>query len=251
MLQQWHPFQTTLRVSELTDWTILCDFDGTVAVDDITDTLLERFGRPGWERLEADWRAGRIGSRECMAGQVALLDMSGDELDAHLAERSIDAAFPAFVEAARTAGMPVEILSDGLDYAIRTILGRYRLDGLPIVANRLLPAGERRWRLEFPNASDACRAASGTCKCARTGASRSRPVRTVLIGDGASDFCVAEVADFVLAKGRLIEHCRSRRIAHATIDGFADALRLLPTLLAVAADDEDPFPLLQDAALDA
>ncbi|WP_442975539.1 hypothetical protein, partial [Salmonella enterica] len=60
---------------------MLCDFDGTIAHDDVIDSLLLRFGRAGWDRLEADWREGRIGSRECLAGQVALLDMSRDELD--------------------------------------------------------------------------------------------------------------------------------------------------------------------------
>ena len=43
-------------------WTILCDFDGTIAVEDVIDSMLVRFGRPGWEALEDDWRAGRIGS---------------------------------------------------------------------------------------------------------------------------------------------------------------------------------------------
>src|SRR5690348_13466895 len=69
----------------LPGWTILCDFDGTISVEDVIDSLLDRFGRPGWEVLEQDWRAGRIGSRECMSGQVDLLHMTRAELDSHLA----------------------------------------------------------------------------------------------------------------------------------------------------------------------
>ena len=214
----------------MSQWTFLCDFDGTIAVDDTTDTLLERFGQSGWERLESDWRAGRIGSRECMGGQVALLDMNRAELDAHLAERTIDPAFAAFVKAAHAGGTHVEVLSDGLDYAIRSILARYALDWLPITSNRLEPHGERGWRLSFPNASAVCRGASGTCKCARAEASRGGRKRVLLVGDGASDFCVAEAADLVFAKGKLIAHCIAKNIPHAAIDGFADALNLLPLL---------------------
>jgi 2,3-diketo-5-methylthio-1-phosphopentane phosphatase len=228
-------------------WTILCDFDGTIALDDTTDTLLERFGQPGWERLESDWRAGRIGSHDCMAGQVALLDMSRAELDAHLADRAIDPAFAEFVRVAQAGGAQVEVLSDGLDYAIRTILGRHGLDWLPITSNRLEPAGERRWRLEFPNASPACRVASGTCKCMRAQATRKR---VLLIGDGASDFCVAAASDFVFAKGALIAHCVEKRIPHAAIHGFADALAQLPALIEgnlIAAPGL--VPTLPDAAL--
>ena len=215
----------------MSDWTILCDFDGTIAVDDTTDTLLERFGRRGWEKLEDDWRAGRIGSHDCMAGQVSLLDMSREELDGHLAERAIDPAFAAFVKTTHSQGMHIEVLSDGLDYAIRTILAREGLDWLPVTSNRLEPAGERSWRLGFPNASAACRVASGTCKCARAALSRAGHKRVLLVGDGASDFCVAEAADFVFAKGKLIAHCVANKIPHAAIHGFADALALLPGLI--------------------
>ena len=238
------PIRTSFRKRAMVaTWTVLCDFDGTVALDDTTDTLLERFAQPGWELLETDWRAGRIGSQDCMAGQVALLDMTRAELDAHLAARAIDAKFPAFVKAAHREGVHVEILSDGLDYAIRTILGYEGLDWLPVTSNRLEPAGEREWRLGFPNASALCRVASGTCKCARAGTAQAARKRVLLIGDGASDFCVAAAADFVFAKGKLIAHCREQNIAHAPISGFADALALLPALLdgTLAADAEPPL----------
>jgi 2-hydroxy-3-keto-5-methylthiopentenyl-1-phosphate phosphatase len=215
----------------VSDWTLLCDFDGTIALDDVTDTVLARFGRPGWEVLEADWRAGRIGSQVCMAGQVALLDMDRTELDAHLAQRAIDPAFAEFVAIARGNGMPIEVLSDGLDYAIHAILSRYGLDWLPVTANRLESSGERSWRLEFPNASATCRVASGTCKCARAVRGQAARKRVLLIGDGASDFCVAEAADFTFAKGKLIQHCRAKDIPHVAIEGFDDAIKWLRDLV--------------------
>jgi 2-hydroxy-3-keto-5-methylthiopentenyl-1-phosphate phosphatase len=221
-----------LKGKPVADWTILCDFDGTIAVDDTTDTLLERFARPGWEALEADWRRGRIGSHDCMARQVALLDMDRGELDAHLAECAIDPAFAAFVKTAHAAGVHIEVLSDGLDYAIRSILGRNGLDWLPITSNRLESAGAREWRLAFPNASATCRVASGTCKCARADKAQAARKQVLLIGDGGSDFCVAGAADFVFAKGKLATHCRAQDNPHAVIHGFTDALRLLPDLIA-------------------
>ena len=216
----------------MSDWTILCDFDGTVSVEDITDSMLERFARPGWQTIEAAWRRGEIGSHDCMAEQVALIDASRDEIDAHLDAMMIDRAFPAFVAEAEQAGLPLAIVSDGLDYAIRRILGSHGLGRLPIIANRLEDAGPRRWRLDFPHGSPACRIAMGNCKCACASRARDGARRVLLIGDSASDFCVAAEADLVFAKHRLIEHCRSAGIAYVPITGFADALELLPTLLA-------------------
>ena len=67
----------------------------------------------------------------------------------------------------------------------------------------------------------------------------------LLIGDGASDFCVAGEVDLVFAKHRLIEHCRAAGIPYVPITGFADALELLPTLLAgeLAAHGHEASPV--------
>jgi len=214
----------------LSGWTILCDFDGTISVEDVIDSLLDRFGRPGWEVLEQDWRAGRIGSRECMAGQVDLLQMTRAELDTHLTGLWIDHAFPGFVARARELHVPIRIVSDGLDYAIQQILGRYGLADLPLAANHLAPGvPPKLWRLSSPFQATGCR--SGTCKCACVTQAQDTGDKTLLIGDGASDFCAADRADFVFAKHRLIEHCRAAGIPYMPITGFEDALELLPELL--------------------
>ena len=214
----------------MSEWTILCDFDGTVSVEDITDSLLERFGRGGWQAIEAAWKRGEIGSHDCMAQQVALLEATPGELDAHLDAMSIDRAFPAFAAAAAQAGIPLAIVSDGLDHAIRRILRRHGLGDLPVIANRLEASGANSWRLDFPHGADGCR--SGNCKCACAARARAVRPRVLLIGDGASDFCVAGEADFVFAKHRLIEHCRAAGIPYVPVTGFADALELLPALVA-------------------
>ena len=213
-------------------WNILCDFDGTIAIEDATDSLLERFAHPDWQVLERDWRAGRIGSGECMAGQVALLDASREQIDAHLAALRIDPACSMFVEAAIAAGLTLCVVSDGLDYAIKSILRRPELHWLPVPAHHLVQAGERCWKLETPFADAHCRIASGHCKCVSAVRAHNKHRRVLLIGDGASDFCAAAEADFVFAKHRLIEHCRHAGIPHVSIVGFADAVGLLPALLA-------------------
>jgi 2-hydroxy-3-keto-5-methylthiopentenyl-1-phosphate phosphatase len=231
----------------VTAWNILCDFDGTISVEDVIDSLLDRFGRPGWEALEQDWRAGRIGSRECMSGQVALLDMRKEELDIHLDGLWIDHAFPAFVARCRELSTPIRVVSDGLDYAIHRILGRYHLDTLPLAANHLAPATPpRQWQLTSPFQAEGCR--SGTCKCACVAQARQTGGKTLLIGDGASDFCAADRVDFVFAKHRLIEHCRSAGIPYVPITGFEDALELLPRLLdgSLLAEHEQVLPAVSN-----
>jgi hypothetical protein len=44
------------------------------------------------------------------------------------------------------------------------------------------------------------------------------------MGDGQSDFCIAERANFVLGNGRLAAHCR---LPHVEIEDFADATAIM------------------------
>lgn len=209
-------------------WIVQCDFDGTISVDDVTDTLLQRFGRDGWQALEVAWEQGRIGSRECMKGQVALLDMSEAELVAHLDGMAVDPHFAAFVQAARRSGIAVQVVSDGLDRAIAHVLHRHGLDDLPVFANRLVQTGEREWQMQSPHADPHCLRASGNCKCARAAEQQAVRTKVLYIGDGSSDFCVAGRADLVLAKSSLIGHCRARGIAHRPFVDFAEAIDMIP-----------------------
>jgi 2-hydroxy-3-keto-5-methylthiopentenyl-1-phosphate phosphatase len=210
---------------------IICDFDGTIALEDVTDTLLERFALPEWQRIEDDWKAGRIGSRECMLRQVALLRATPGQIDQCLDEVAIDPGFPRFVATAAKLGCELLVVSDGLDYAIRRVLGRFGLDRLPILANRLELTGSDRWRLGFPHASDGCAKGSGTCKCNIATRNGGDARLRVLIGDGASDFCAATSVHMVFAKDRLLDHCRANALPHVGFTGFAEVGRLLADLL--------------------
>ena len=208
-------------------WVIQCDFDGTISVVDVTDAMLERFARPDWREIEAEWEAGRIGSGECMKRQVALLDMSRAELDDFLAGVAIDPHFLAFVKAAGRLGIALQVVSDGMDSAIHRVLAVHGLEGLPVYANHLVQLDERRWRLTSPNAAATCVSACGTCKCELLARHTATSHKVLFVGDGRSDFCVAAKADFVLAKSRLVDHCVGEGIAHAVFCNFEDALALM------------------------
>ena len=229
-------------------WIIVCDFDGTISCDDVTDGILERFARPGWQQLESAWQRGEIGSAVCMSGQIELLDVSHEELATYLATVAIDKYFPQFFAAATAAGIPLVIASDGLDMAITSVLRRHALPSLPIISNRLIARGARQWQLQMPFGSADCVVASGTCKCAAAERLRRGWRRVLLIGDGTSDFCVARQADYVLAKERLASHCSAAGIAHTKIDNFADALAFLPRLCAPHESTDTLFPRTQESA---
>lgn len=212
---------------------VYVDFDGTIMLCDTTDYLFERFALPEWRAVEDEWAAGRIGSRECMAQQVALLRATKSELEAAAAELEIDPGFAGFLAMLRQLGVGATVVSDGLDIVIDLTLKRFGID-LPRYANHLVQTGENTWRLEFPHGRADCAAGSGHCKCARLEAHRQQ--LSVVVGDGRSDFCIAGRADLVLAKSKLIGECEANGLPHLPFRDFAEATVLLEGWLKAAPD---------------
>ena len=98
---------------------ILCDFDGTVAQDDVGNLLFSTFAPQAESAaIIGQWRRGEISSRECLEREAALANVDKGELDKFIRERAMDPYFKDFYDFARKRGMEVAILSDGLDYYI-------------------------------------------------------------------------------------------------------------------------------------
>jgi len=216
---------------------VFVDFDGTIAPVDTTDLLLERFADPAWHGIEEEWKAGRIGSRECLVRQIDLVRASPEELDDFVSRIDIDPGFDAFLALCRRFDFDVTVVSDGLDRTVGNVLARHG-HILPFRANKLTYLGDNRWRLSFPHARSDCRALSGNCKCQFAEAAVGH-VR-IVVGDGRSDFCVSERADLVLAKGSLARHCRTNDLPHFEIKCFDEATARLATWLAEQAAEGHP-----------
>jgi 2,3-diketo-5-methylthio-1-phosphopentane phosphatase len=199
------------------------DFDGTLAREDTVDALLERFASPDWRTIEDDWLAGRVSTVDCMKAQMALVKADRASLDEFFRAIELDPAFLPFYDHV-SAFASVAIISDGLDHAIRVALREARLPAMPVFANKLVfqPGGVA---IEYPHLDPLC-SSNGVCKCAaaRSLAADGGDGLVVLIGDGKSDACLAGRADFVFAKGRLLDHCLAEGIVHTPFETFADVL---------------------------
>ena len=196
-----HPFTEKQDVFQLPDfaagpYSVICDFDGTVTPFDVTDAILERFARPAWKTIEDEWVRGAISARQCMERQIPLIEAPLERLDAFLDTVPVTGGFVEFVRYSRSKGIPLGIVSDGMDYPIKRILNRHGLRHVPVVANRMVYR-EGAYRLEFPYGREGC--ASGVCKCGVAEAV-SGDGKTLLIGDGLSDCCLARSASFTLAR---------------------------------------------------
>jgi len=211
--------------------SVYVDFDGTIAPSDPTDTLFARFCNPSWRTIEREWQEGRRSARDCMAEQVDLLRATPEAMAALMRSIKIDPDFPNFVALCRRWEVRVVVVSDGLDRLVGDVLRAAGLH-LPFFANRLQWLGGDRWKLDFPFALSGCAAALGNCKCGHGAGPPGREGLSIVVGDGRSDFCIAERAHLVLAKGQLAAHCRFRKLPYQPVQDFADATAVLGRWLA-------------------
>jgi HAD superfamily phosphoserine phosphatase-like hydrolase len=184
---------------------VLVDYDGTVALTDVSDSVMAEHVPGIWEVEAAAYDAGRMGSRRLMEIEMALVDAPGPELLATAAAQPHDSGFVPFVRRAQEAGVPVEIVSDGFGFFIDPALEALGVGELPVITARTTFEG-RRASIAFPNGHPSC-FVCGTCKRNRVLAHQAAGRAVVFIGDGESDRYAAGYSDVVWAKRSLIPIC--------------------------------------------
>jgi 2,3-diketo-5-methylthio-1-phosphopentane phosphatase len=123
---------------------VLCDFDGTVAQDDVGNLLFRTFAAHGdAAEVVSRWERGEISSRECLEKEASLASCCADELRKFVHARTIDPYFKDFHDFARQRGIEVVVLSDGLDFYIEQILIRNGLGQIEFFANQLRLEGQK------------------------------------------------------------------------------------------------------------
>lgn len=214
-------------------WICVSDFDGTISSVDATDRLLEEYADPAWQDIEAEWKSGLIGSRECLARQIALIREPKAKIEALARSISIDPEFKSFAHYCERSGTKLVIVSDGLDCLINPILQREGLSHIPVFSNALVAAGHNAFQLASPYADAICCSGAGTCKCAVIDMLSDDANTSILyVGDGRSDFCAAaRSADIIAAKSSLARHLEATGRSYRHFDTFEDVRLLLSGLL--------------------
>ena len=185
---------------------ILVDYDGTIALTDVSDTLMAEFVNADWEAKAAAYDAGLIGSRRLMEWEVGLIRADPAALSATAAAQPHDPGFAKLVRRAQVEGVPVEVVSDGFGFFIEPALQSLGVQGVPVITASTTFGADGRPRIDFPNGHPRC-FVCGTCKRNRVLAHQAAGRAVVFVGDGASDRYAAGYSDVVFAKHQLIALC--------------------------------------------
>jgi len=232
-----HPFRRRRR-GDMKKIAILCDFDGTVAQEDVGNLLFRTFsGNGGSMEIVERWRRGEISSRECLEREAELVRVNEQALDRFVTARHLDPYFKDFHDFATKRGMEVVIMSDGLDYYIESLLVKHGLGEIEFFANRMKLDGDRV-SVEFPYFGLLECTDCGCCKTHHLFRYREKGYFIIYVGDGLSDRCPCETADLVFAKGALQQFCREKGIDHIEFRNFRDVEREMLTRIVLAGGPE-------------
>lgn len=210
----------------MTRIAVLCDFDGTVAQDDVGNLFFGEFGGGQSREIVEDWKAGLISSRTCLEREAALVKTTSHDIDRFLSRRRLDPYFKDFADFAARNGYEVVILSDGLDHYIERMLIRNGLGEIEFHSNvlRFVNGGIR---VEFPNYDKRDCRDCGNCKTHHLEKFKNAGYYIVYVGNGLSDRCPSTYSDLVFAKGELLEFCQTNEINHVPFKTFRDVEREL------------------------
>jgi 2-hydroxy-3-keto-5-methylthiopentenyl-1-phosphate phosphatase len=212
---------------------VLCDFDGTITIDETLGFLYRRFaGEECWDLVQA-WMRGELTTPQEMQGCFASMKASRAEMEAALSEVRVDPGFPALVHFCRERGYRIGVLSDGLLWYIRLILNREGFPDLQVYANDIdfLPD-----RVEIHSPwYDPITPRRGVSKPSIIRKYQQQGYRVIFVGDGLSDVEALGAADMICARGQLLGYCRQYGITAIGFSRMDDLLEKWKTGPAEAA----------------
>ena len=213
---------------------ILCDFDDTVAERNVASLLLERFegsaGGPPWQQIRRRFRQGAISLAEYQEQAFDRLTASRHEQEEFVrSEAALRPGFPELAAYCTERGIPLAIVSHGLDFYVRAALDQAGVGHVPFIATTtaISPGGQT---YAYPFAVEACDWYPGNCKCAVLERHRGEG-SLIYAGDGMSDACPARKADYVFARDPLLGVCEAEGIPHQELTDFRAVLEYVRTAI--------------------
>lgn len=213
---------------------VYCDFDGTIAVQDVGSRMFRTYGGTEAEETVREYLAGTINARECFVRECqAVPHLTKEEFVAFVDQFELDPGFPGFVDFCEAQHIPVTVVSDGFDLYVRRLLEANGFGRLMTFANHvefLESEGRTRMVPSFPFRDAECDQCAN-CKRNHLLALSADDDVIVYIGDGFSDRCPVRYADVVFAKRGLKAYCQEQNITFHAYETFDDVRRRMATLL--------------------
>jgi 2-hydroxy-3-keto-5-methylthiopentenyl-1-phosphate phosphatase len=207
---------------------IQCDFDGTITEEDVSFMLLDAFAQGDWRKMFQQYRESKISVGDFNTRAFAMVKASRGELVAVARSKvRVRDGLHNLVSYCQRRGFRFVIVSNGLDFYIRSILKDVGLDNIKFYAakTRFSRDGLKVQYIGpegIPLMSD--------FKEAYARVFLKRGDRLVYVGNGPSDIAPAVLAHHVFARDGLLDGCREINIKCTPFNDLNDIVRGLESL---------------------
>jgi 2-hydroxy-3-keto-5-methylthiopentenyl-1-phosphate phosphatase len=207
---------------------IQCDFDGTITRRDASFLILDLFGNKNWGRWFQDYREGKIsvGRFNTMAfatvkaDEPTLVKLIRDKIE-------VRPGFRELLEYCDRRDFKFVIVSNGLDFYIRAILGDIGVSGIEVFAAKSSFDGDGiDVRYLGPNGE----LVEDCFKDTYLHFFQQQGYRVIYAGNGASDFAPASEAYHTFAVDDLLAQCEEAKVNCTPFRDFNDIVRGLESL---------------------
>lgn len=209
---------------------IFCDFDGTVTDKDNIIAIMNRFAPEGWEELKEGVLNRSISIKEGVGKMFSLLPVSLKEeiREFALENARIRPGFQEFLDFTREEGIPVYIVSGGIDFFLEPIISKF--GPFAGVYCNVSDFSQTTIKIEWPNScDDQCSNDCGCCKPSIMRMLEQSDTYKIVIGDSVTDLEAAKQADYVFARDYLKIKCEEWDIPHTPFETFYDCIEALKT----------------------
>lgn len=205
-----------------------CDFDGTIATEDVSFMLLDAFADSDWRKVHDEYRAARITVGEFNSRVFGMVKAGRETMLEYVkAHAKIRDGLNELARTCEKKDIKLVIVSNGLDFYIEQILKDVGLANIESHAARTIftPAG-----LEVAYIGPAGNIMDEGFKEAYTHLYLERGCRVLYAGDGFSDAGAAKLAHKIFAIDGLLKYCREAGLVCSTFEKLTDIAREIENL---------------------
>jgi 2-hydroxy-3-keto-5-methylthiopentenyl-1-phosphate phosphatase len=208
---------------------IQCDFDGTITEGDISFLILDEFATGDWRQLLAQYKEKKISVGCFNTKAFTMIKEDKQTLERFVREKArIKAGFFELLTYCQQRGFRFVIVSNGLDFYIRTILDNIGVDNIEVYAaqarfgtdcieTRYLGPEDTELHDDFKEAYTRYFLKSG--------------YRVIYVGNGASDASSAYLTHHVFATGPLLAYCQETKLNCTHFNDLNDVVKGLKILV--------------------
>jgi len=210
--------------------TIFIDFDGTITSEETLSGVLRRLNPDGASEIEKKVINGELNLREGLSMMFKLIPVGRfSEIMDYINAVPLRAGFSELLKFADENEIDVIVISGGLSPMVDAKLAPYK-DMIRDIYSVDLLLNQDYMALHSDYTSEA-ELMDKVKIIEEYQSEQDDEARTIVIGDGITDFNMARIADIVFARDHLAKYLKSKNISYYPWDDFSDIRRTMEEII--------------------